>query len=368
MTTQAFDTHGSRGSALSGLVLATAVTLAAGCSSDLSPVLGCESAFGFDVDCQFQNPEDLALGPDGRILVSQFGDMEGTLSGSLARYEPASRTLSVLFPSSEVEAAGGEAPQWGEPDCAPPDTARFSPHGIDIEMRIDGLRELAVVNHGGRESVELFEVFDDSTIAWRGCVVAPEDGFFNDVVLQRDGGFWVTQMFPPGGMPFSLLKVMLGMDTGWVYAWSSEDGFEKMPGTDAPMPNGIEKSDDERYIYLNTYSSQGVRKIDAITGETVANAEIDPVDNSTWGEDGRLLVASHTGGLSEMMACQAIEEGSCGMPFEIVALDPDDLSQQVLIAGEGAPMGGVTVALQRDGVYYLGTFLGDRLGIVDLSQ
>ena len=166
----------------------------------------------------------------------------------------------------------------------------------------------------------------------------------------------------------SLLKVTLGVDTGWVYAWSPAAGFEKMPGTDAPMPNGIEKSDDERYIYLNSYSSQGVRKIDATTGETVANAEIDPVDNSTWGEDGRLLVASHTGGLSEMMACQAIEEGSCGMPFEIVALDPDDLSQQVLIAGEGAPMGGVTVALQRDGVYYLGTFLGDRLGIVDLSQ
>ena len=55
------------------------------------------------------------------------------------------------------------------------------------------------------------------------------------------------------------------------------------------------------------------------------------------------------------------------MPFEIVALDPEDLSEQVVIAHEGAPMGGATVALQRDGVYYLGTFAGDRVGIVDLS-
>ncbi len=55
------------------------------------------------------------------------------------------------------------------------------------------------------------------------------------------------------------------------------------------------------------------------------------------------------------------------MPFEIVALDPEDLSEQVIIAHEGGPMGGVTVGLRRDGVYYLGTFAGDRMGIVNLS-
>ena len=175
-------------------------------------------------------------------------------------------------------------------------------------------------------------------------------------------------MFPADSMPWSLIKSLFGFDTGWLYTWSSANGFQKIPGTDAPMPNGVEKSDDERHAYLNVYGSGGVRKIDVATGETVGMADLDPVDNSTWGEDGRLLVAAHTGGLGEMMACQGIEEGSCGMPFEVVALDPNNLSQQVLIAHEGAPMGGVTVALQRDGVLYLGTFMGDRIGIVDLSK
>ena len=363
MTMQAID----RPRPFRALVLAAGLLLAAGCSSDLSPVMGCDSGFGIDVDCQFQNPEDLALAPDGRILVSQFGDMEGTRTGSLAAYDPGSRTLSVLFPAANG-APDPAAAEWGDPDCPPPDAARFSPHGIDIETRADGRHELAVVNHGGRESVELFELFGDGALAWRGCVVAPEEGFFNDVVLLRDGGFWATQMFPAGGMPLSLAEAMLGFDTGWIYAWSSDTGFEKIPGTDAPMPNGIEKSEDERHAYLNVYGAGGVRKIDVATGETVATADLDPVDNSTWGEDGRLLVAAHTGGLGEMMACQGLEAGACGMPFEIVALDPDDLSQQVLIAHEGAPMGGVTVALQRDGVFYLGTFVGDRIGIVDLSE
>lgn len=349
------------------LAVAATLALAGGCSSEFSPVTGCEPGSGIDVDCQFQNPEDLALAPDGRILVSQFGDMEGAVSGSLATYDPGPRTLTVLFPAADA-AAEPTISEWGDPACSPPDAATFSPHGIDIETRADGRHELAVVNHGGRESVELFEMFDDGSLAWRGCVIAPEEGFFNDVVLLRDGGFWATQMFPRDGMPFSLFSALLGSDTGWVYAWSPGGGFEKIDGTDAPMPNGIEKSDDERYLYLNVYGSGGVRKIDVATGETVATADIDPVDNTTWGEDGRLLAAAHTGGLGEMLACQGMEEGSCGMPFEIVALDPDDLSQQVLIAHGGAPMGGVTVALQRDGVFYLGTFLGDRIGIVDLSD
>ena len=92
-----------------------------------------------------------------------------------------------------------------------------------------------------------------------------------------------------------------------------------------------------------------------------------PLDNSYWSEDGRLLVASHTGSLAQMLACSSIPEGACGMPFEIVALDPGDLSEQVMIAHEGAPLGGATVALQHNGVYYLGSFAGDRLGVVDLS-
>ena len=362
MNTQAID-----GTPLPrAILLAAGLALAAGCSSEFSPVTGCEPGFGIDVDCRFLNPEDLALAPDGRILVSQFGDIEGTRSGSLAAYEPGSRALTELFPATE-DTPGEEASEWGDAACGPPDTAVFSPHGIDIETRADGRHELAVVNHGGRESVELFEMFDDGTLAWRGCVNAPEDGFFNDVVLLRDGGFWATQMFPRDGMPLSIMQALLGFDTGWVYAWSPAGGFRKIDGTDAPMPNGIEKSNDERYVYLNVYGSGGVRKIDVATAETVATADLDPVDNSTWGEDGRLIVAAHTGGMGETLACQGLEEGSCGMPFEIVALDPDDLSQQVLISHAGAPMGGVTVALQRDGVFYLGT-LGDRIGIVDLSK
>ncbi len=336
-----------------------AAILLTGCGGDsLTPVLDCEAGFGIDVVCGFQNPEDLALAADGRIIVSQFGGMDGT-PGSLVLYEPQTRSMTTLFPGSSARIE----PEWGDPDCPFPDA--FSPHGIDLQQRSDGRRQLAVVNHADRESVEFFEVAADGVLIWRGCAEAPAGGYLNDVVVLRDGSFWVTRMFDQGSDTWAFLRAQFGFDTGWAYAWSRTAGFGKLPGSDAPFPNGIEKSDDERYAYLNTFN--GVRKIEVATGTIAVERTMDSVDNSYWSEDGRLLVASHTGSVAELLACLSVPEGACGMPFEIVALDPLDLSEQVIIAHEGAPMGGATVALQHDGVYYLGTFAGDRLGIVDLS-
>ena len=103
-----------------------AAILLAGCGGDsLTPVLDCEAGFGIDVVCGFQNPEDLALAPDGRIIVSQFGGMQGD-PGSLVLYEPETRSLTTLFPGSPARIG----PEWGDPDCAFPEA--FSPHGIDL--------------------------------------------------------------------------------------------------------------------------------------------------------------------------------------------------------------------------------------------
>jgi sugar lactone lactonase YvrE len=341
-----------------GLALLAFAAVACG-ESELTPVLGCEPAAGIEVDCQFQNPEDLAPSPDGRLLVSQYGGMQDRGPGSLAIYDPATRTLEVLFPNAEPFASG-----WGDPDCEPPDPALFSPHGLDIERRDDGRHQLAVVNHGGRESVELFELAADGRLSWRGCALGPEGAYFNDVVVLRSGGFWVTQMFPHGSDLWGPIRARLGFDTGWVYAWAPGAGFSKLPGTDAPFPNGLEKSADERYAYINTYATVGVLKVDVVSGERVASRPLDNLDNSTWASDGRLLVVSHVADLTEMVACQAIEQGACGMPFAVFALDPDDLEAELRLEHRGAPMGGVTVALEHEGVLYLGTFAGDRLGVL----
>ncbi len=358
----------------------TAITaigfLAAACGGGAPPIVECADAPGMHPVCGFQNPEDLALLPGGKaLLVSQFGAMDGARSGNLALFRLEGEALQPLFPAGGTGGAldVGSGERWGEPECPPPSEA-FSPHGIDLAARADGRLALYVVNHGGRESVELFEVTpvdDGATLAWRGCAIPPDETFMNDVVGLPDGHFLVTHMYPKrDGIAgfFALLRGLLGMDTGWVLEWGPKDGFQKVPGTDAPFPNGIEISADASKIYLNVYLGGEVWKIERETGERLASVEVQRPDNITWGADGRLLVASHTAGIREMLACGEVHQGSCAAEFQIVALDPDTLRKQVLFTHAGAPMGAATVAVQVGSDLWLGTFAGDRVARVPIPE
>jgi hypothetical protein len=229
-----------------------------------------------------------------------------------------------------------------------------------------------VVNHGLRESIEFLELTegnDGVQLIWRGCALGPDQAYFNDVVGRPDGGFWVTHMMPKERQIRGMLAAaFLGVDTGHVYEWDPMNGFEKVPGSDGPFPNGIEKSDDQRYLFINMYMGDEVRKLSVDQGRVVATAEISSPDNITWGIDGRLLVASHTGSILELIACDHIKEGACGFAFEIIALEPEQMTTSVLLGNRGAPMGGATVAVDYDGALYLGSFAGDRIARADLPR
>ena len=339
-------------------------TMLWGCGESPTPILGCEPGSRITPDCRFSNPEDLAVVPSGgRLIVSQMGSMDGSVSGDIVLYTPPKGAIEVLFPPEEI----ADDRSWGEADCPPPDEAAFSPHGIDLERRRDGRFVLLVVNHGLRESVEFLEVLEDGgrvALQWRGCALGPDQSSFNDVVASADGGFYVSQMMPKDSQTSAMLKALVfGSDTGFVYRWRPVDGFSQVPGSEGPFPNGLEKSVDESALYINMYLAGEVRKLDLESGEIVATAEVSSPDNSTWSDGGRLLVASHTDGLLELTACQGLEQGSCGFEFEIVSLDPDDLSGGMVLTNRGAPMGGATVALEMGGELYLGTFAGDRIAV-----
>jgi hypothetical protein len=341
----------------------------AGCQSEVTPIIECEPSNGLTPVCGFQNPEDLAWVPDSDwIIVSQFGVMDGSRPGNLALFERNQETLQVVFPQETTGAAPPVA-GWGEADCSMPGQ-EFAPHGLDLARLGDGRLRLLVVNHGGRESVEMFEVSNTSPrpeIHWRGCVMGPEDAYFNDLVNLSDGGFLATHMMPKSAQFFEQLKGLLGFDTGHVMRWSRGDGFSSVPGTDSPFPNGIEISADEKVIYLNIYMASEVRKIRLFDGELLATANVASPDNITWGSDNRLLVASHTDGLTELLACQELDKGACGFSFEIVELDSNTMARTTLLRHRGPPMGAATVALQLGSRIYMGSFAGDRIVYFDLT-
>jgi hypothetical protein len=331
--------------------VALAALAALACGRSAEPVVACEAVGPARPICGFHDPEDLELLPDGRgLLVSEFGAMEGGRPGAIAHLDLASEARSVLYRGGD----GGEvAPGWGDPACPGPPSAELSPHGIHLARRPDGELQLLVVNHGGRESVELFEVIPESgmwRVAWRGCAVAPEGAWLNDVVALPEGGFLATSMLPRRGRIGQVLEyakaAVLGLRTGHALEWRPGRGWASLPGTDVVFANGIALSADGRTIFLNASIGGKVHRIDRATGADQGSAEVRGPDNSTWAPDGRLLVASLVGPLWETLGCDGLERGACPIAFEIAAVDPGTLATETLYRGEGAPMGGGTVGLR----------------------
>ena len=353
-------------------MIGLAAALAA-CSAEHPPIDTCEPGDGIIPDCRFQNPEDLVPSPDGRFLIiSQFGSMEGGKAGSLVALDLQTDRVETLFPVDGVP-AGTAGQRWGDPDCGPPPVASFSPHGIDIEQLNSGAQALYVVNHGdgGRESIEMFEVEEagDVSLTWRGCVLAPEQGFFNDVVALRDGGFWVSHMYPrDANVLWTALRMQFtGHTPGFAYRWSRNDGFQPIPGSESRFANGVEKSADERYLFVNEYFGDAVKKVDVRPGQVVGSAEVSSPDNLAWSPEGELIAASHVAPLGDLMSCQELESGSCGFQFQVVVIDPETMSTRVALDHAGPPMGGATVALPHGEWVWLGTFAGDRIARVPVA-
>jgi hypothetical protein len=250
------------------------------------PITSCEPVGNTEPICGFENPEDLAPLPgDLALLVSEYGNLGESEPGAIALLRIASREREVLYRGGADD--GESELGWGSRDCPGPPGQAFSPHGIDLVRRDDGRLQLLAVQHGGRESIEVFEVTGEAEswqVVWRGCVLAPEDANLNEVVGLSNGTFFTTKMVSladvgdwEGSPPAS--------DTGHVYGWSPASGYWVVPGTSGMLPNGIEISPDGRVLFMNASFGNELRKVDVETGELLGRAEVALPDNVTWAPD-----------------------------------------------------------------------------------
>ena len=353
-------------------LLAAAVLLAlVACSDKNSMIDTCEQVNHIEPICRFTNPEDMELLPDHEtVLISQMGNMDGSKAGNLVAFDTTSQIITKLFPGSTV--ADKHSPEnWGAANCPGLPGAEFSPHGISLKQRNDGRWQLAVVNHGGRESVEMFEVINNDNhfaLLWRGCVMPTDGTYMNDVALLKDGGFVASHMFDKRapklfGLSTGMWKSQLGINTGYVFEWrpAQPDTFRVLEGSHGPFINGILISADDRTVFANVYASNEIRKLDRDSGKKLASALVTQTDNIAWDQHGFLLAASHTGKKLAQMECMKHPGETCGFGFTIVRINPDTMATQNIFEHEGAPMGAATVALQVGNDLYMGSFSGNRI-------
>jgi len=339
---------------------------------------GCQSDDTLTVYCDFQNPEDLAVLPDGRhILVSEFGAIiplsPVNVRGNLSLLDTTDGTKKNI----EIEMSDNV---WGDPECER-ENMILSPHGIDINQRLDGSYQLAIVNHMPTETIELFELIeinDAWSLRWKGCVDAPEHGYFNDVALMSNGSFYVSQMYDKN---ISLLMLAVldttKEDTGYVYHWTRQNGFERLINTDGAFPNGVELSNDESNLFINYAFGNKISKYNLSSKTIEASFNMNGIpDNITIDGDYLWVGTQDYSGLDSLIYCGVFAKDTfedpminqCPLPFAAYHLKQSDLSLVNSYKYSNTVMGTVTVALSMNGQLYFGTYHGDRIASVDLSK
>ena len=339
---------------------------------------GCQSDDALTVYCDFQNPEDLAVLPDGRhILVSEFGAITPlspvNVRGNLSLLDTTDGTKKNI----EIEMSDNV---WGDPECER-ENMIFSPHGIDINQRIDGSYQLAIVNHMPTETIELFELIeinDAWSLTWRGCVDAPAHGYFNDVALKSNGSFYVSQMYDKN-ISLLMLAVMdtTKEDTGYVYNWTRKNGFKRLINTDGAFPNGVELSNDESNLFINYAFGNKISKYNLSSKTIEASFSMNGIpDNITIDGDYLWVGTQDYSGLDSLIYCGVFAKdifedpmiNQCPLPFAAYHLTQSDLSLVNSYKYSNTVMGTATVALSVNGQLYFGTYHGDRIASVEISK
>ncbi|MBZ5635199.1 MAG: SMP-30/gluconolactonase/LRE family protein [Acidobacteriia bacterium] len=331
------------------------------------PLMECGVHGDIDIICGTRSPEDLELTPDGKsLIVSQFvGGPAGAGVAGLVLFDPAKKTFSKLAVSADPRK------DWGDPACPGALAAdALRPHGISLLKRKDGAVEVFVVNHGVRESIEMYELKqsgETSSLVWHGCVVSMQA--FNDVAAQPDGGFIATHPTalqppaPPGGQgkgapTFNLFS---GQASGYVSRWIPGKGESELPGTRAGYPNGVLVSSDGRYMYFNAWTAKEVHKYDLKEGKETAMVKLDFMpDNISWTSKRTMLAAGVKGAGGD---CPAGSGTPCIQGFGVAEIDPGKFAAKTVFdsAGKGALISGVSEALQVGNSIYIGAFQGDRI-------
>ncbi|MDE2473502.1 MAG: hypothetical protein KGO48_00470 [Alphaproteobacteria bacterium] len=223
------------------------------------------------------------------------------------------------------------------------------------------MHTLYVVHHGSRESIEVFELDARPrapTLTWIGCAVAPDPIGLNSVVGLSDGGFVTTNFLPRDADAAARERMMAGEINGEVWEWHPGTGWNKVPGSEAAGPNGLEISRDGKWLYIGGWGSQSFIRLSR--GQTPVKRDSVPVgfrlDNLRWAPDGTLLAAGQGGTAPSQTS-------------NVAKVDPTTLKVQELIRQPNIDGFGVsTVAIQVANELWLGSVRGDRIAIFPLVQ
>lgn len=311
-----------------------------------------QGANGIQYVCDQVAPEDLVLVPGGEwILATSYGGKGGV------RIVNVRDKKSILAYPTESSKDRLDKKTYdtcpGAPDAE--QKAMMTTHGIALREGRNSLHTVYVVNHGKRESIEVFELDAKAkppALTWIGCAVAPDPIGLNEVLPLPDGGFIGTDFLARGDAG-ARGRLNAGEVNGALWQWHTGKGWEKIPGSEASGANGLESSKDGKTLYVAAWGNQSFFRMSL--GKTPVDRQDIKLgfraDNVRWAPDGSLYVTGQ-GGAGPMQTTN------------IVKVDPQSLKVTEVLTQPNTPeFGAGTVAVQVGKEIWVGSYRGDRIAI-----
>lgn len=247
----------------------------------------CGPVDGLSFICGLSVPEDVVnVGSTGLVLASGH-----RAPGHLYLINPASGAVQELI---QVPAFRQRHDRKTYPACPGPlNLQSFDVHGMSIDETSPNEFAIYTTSHGEREAIEIYELDLGGAapaLTWTGCVPLQQDGYFNSVVRLADGGFVVTRMRDANAATSSIAP---GAISGRLFEWHPGGELKPLAGTELSLPNGLEVSDDGRYLFVAASGIRALVRFDLTTtpvGKRTLSLPFHP-DNVHWDSRGRLIVA-----------------------------------------------------------------------------
>ena len=306
--------------------------------------------------CGVSKPEDMVP-----LTGSEWVIVSGYSPDSLYRVSSRRRTVTNLAERTRI--------RWNRQDYAdcpgPLKPGGLTAHGIAI---VEGRSpRLLVINHGGREAIEVYGMRKrDAALTWIGCVPIPSDMMANSIVPLPSGGFAVTNLGNPKANVLD--DIIAGRPTGDVRLWSLREGWKILPNSQGSGPNGLALSRDGRSIYVVMSGSRDIVRMRLDGGAAASRSapmQILP-DNLRWTPGGTLVTTGMRFDPEANLRC--FKTPNCRPPFDIYEVDPGSLSVSSL-AGRFSPrpMTLPTTALRVGNELWISSIGGDRIAIFGLG-
>ena len=319
----------------------------------------CESDDRIKVICGFSNPEDIVITPDNKFFfISEFGGI-----GPYAEHTPGYFALMDLntYEKKVPKITFGES-SWGDASCIRGELDIFNPHGIDLVENDEGFYQLAVINHSPFESIEMFEIIKNESswdMIWRGCIRVPDQYYFNDVALKKDGSFYASHMYKRDiSMEEWLMNSLFKSISGHVVLWS-DNNFNKVDGTDGSGPNGILLDEGSGLLYVNYNQGDNLSVYDINQNTKTGSYFIQSPDN-IFLKDGSVWLTSLDLQANDFGDCA--EKTNCSLPFSIHKLNQKTLKREDKFSFSRTVFGLPTIAVPHDEKIFMGSFHSDRIG------